>query len=51
VVRTIRKRERIRRNNKIFQALSREQQRALAEILPPPASAARRDRRERPGLG
>jgi HEAT repeat protein len=36
-VRTIRKRERIRRNNRMFQTLSRDQLRALAEILPPPA--------------
>ncbi len=34
-VRTIRKRERIRRNNRMLQALSREQLRALDEILPP----------------
>jgi HEAT repeat protein len=34
-VRTIRKREHIRRNNRIFQTLNREQLRALAEILPP----------------
>jgi len=36
VVRTIRKRERIRRNSKIFQTLNRDQRRALDEILPPP---------------
>ena len=42
-VRTIRKRERIRRNNRIFQTLSPEQLRALEEILPaPPPRRVRR---------
>jgi HEAT repeat protein len=36
VVRTILKRERIRRNNRMFQSLDREQLRAFKEILPPP---------------
>jgi hypothetical protein len=35
-VRTILKRERIRRNNRMFQALDREQLRAFEEIMPPP---------------
>jgi hypothetical protein len=35
VVRAILKRERIRRNNRMFQSMSRDQLRALAEILPP----------------
>jgi HEAT repeat protein len=43
VVRTIRKRERIRRNSKVFQTLNRDQRRALAEILParPPRKVRR----------
>ena len=43
VVRAIMKRERIRRNNKLFRTLSREQQRALAGILPPVPRRRRRD--------
>ena len=37
VVRAILKRERIRRNNRMFQAMNRDQLRALTEILPPRA--------------
>ncbi len=36
-VRAILKRERIRRNDRMFRSLGRDQQRALQEILPPPA--------------
>jgi len=44
VVRTIMKRERIRRNNRMFQTLGPERRRALESILPPTASRLRRPR-------
>jgi HEAT repeat protein len=42
VVRAILKRERIRRNNRMFQSLGRDQLRALSEVLPPRATRKRR---------
>ena len=42
VVRVIRKRERIRRNSRIFRMLSDQQLRALDEIMPRPALRVRR---------
>ena len=44
VVLVIRKRERIRRNNRIFRTLSDEQLRALEQIMPRPALRNRRGR-------
>jgi hypothetical protein len=42
VVRVIRKRERIRRNSRIFRTLSAEQLRALDEMMPRPALRSRK---------
>jgi HEAT repeat protein len=44
VVRTIMKRERIRRNNRMFQTLGPERRRALESILPPKPARIRRRR-------